>query len=120
MNEKNTLNPETEQKLDHLLGKSFRPGPELSTDFESKVMSTIQSQEQKAAGSRKMLIVMSLYWMTASLTGAWVLFEKMPLLEASGYLTAFFGVVTLVGAVVFFLVRQSKLKISDLFFQTIQ
>jgi hypothetical protein len=114
------LNPETEQKLERLLGSSFQPGPELSADFESRVMATIQNQQQKAVTGRKMLIVMSLYWSLASLIGAWVLLEKLPLLEASGYLTVFLGVIATVGAGVFFLVRQSKLKISDLFLQTIQ
>ena len=110
----------SDQKVDRLLRQSFEREPDLSADFETRVMSSIRENEKKAGSSRTMLIVMLLYWTGASLAGSWILLESVPAGAISGNPMVLIPVLSLIAAGIIFLVRQSKLKISDLFLQTIQ
>jgi hypothetical protein len=110
------------KKLDRLLEQSFPPGQPLSAEFESRVISSIQRQGEPAKNDRKIFIAMMIYWALASFTGAWLLSGALPagLAESNSYAKTVLPVLALIAASLFFLLRQSNLKLSDLFLKTIQ
>jgi hypothetical protein len=117
-----TLSTATEQRLDQLLKQSFEPSEPLSVDFDAKVMSSIRYQAKKARNGRGVLIVMLLYWAAASLAGAWILLGGSPSGSAESasnikLLLPLFGVIA---AGLLFVVHQAKIRLSDLFLQTIR
>jgi hypothetical protein len=120
MTEQTGVNTTDELKLERLIKRTFRPETPLSADFEANVMSSIQHKEHRAGSGRLMLIVMMLYWSIASLFGAWLISEYVPTDSSVSYLVVLLPVLAVIAAAVLFIVHQSRLKMSDLFFQTIQ
>lgn len=122
MNKPEKLTAEQEHNLDRLLKQSFEPGQALSADFESSVMESIRQQHQRSDHGRRVFITMMCYWAVASLTGAWLLAGDLPLAMDAGdaALKTVVSVVVVVGLSAVFVVRQSSLRLSDLFLRTIQ
>ena len=107
--------------MDQLLKQAFAPNQSLSGDFEDRVMSSIHKKHQASHQGRTVLITMMLYWSLASLTGAWLWFEKLSAgMSGSGNLKVLLPLMAVIGIGVYLLVRQSRLKLSDLFLGTIR
>lgn len=122
MNEHRKLTTQQEKRLDQLLEQSFEPGQTLSPGFESSVMESIRRQQQHSSQGRRIFVTMMFYWAVAGLAGAWLLAGNMPFAMNAGddALKAVVFVVIVVGLSVVFVVRQSSLRLSDLFLRTIQ
>lgn len=127
MNEANpkqpgTLSSATEQRLDQLLKQSLEPSEPLSVDFDAKVMASIRHQASKARNGRGVMIVMLLYWAAASLAGAWILLGGSPSgsAESASNIKLLLPLLGLIAAGLLFVVHQAKIRLSDLFLQTIR
>jgi hypothetical protein len=120
MPEMKSFSSASDQQMDQLLQQSFGSNTVLSEDFEDRVMSSISVKHQKSRQGRLVLITMLVYWTLASLTGAWLWFDQVSPGISINNVKIFLPVLLLMGFGVIFLLRQTSLKLSDLFFATIQ
>jgi hypothetical protein len=120
MNDSVPLTARQEQKLERLLKRSFEPGQSLSPEFESRVMDSIQHQQQVTNHGRRILVIMMLYWALASLLGASLLAGDLPSAMDGKAPVVILALSVMIGASAVFLVHQSRLKLSDLFLGTIR
>lgn len=115
-------NPEQLDKLmDDRLRELFPSRPSLAPDFEQRVMSRVQSQATRSTQRRRRGLIMMAYWLLFGLIAGWVIADAVSLdPEASG--TAMSGLslaLALVITSILILGRQSRLKISRLFLDTV-
>lgn len=111
-----------EQKADQLLRQVFTSPEPLAGDFENRVMSSIQTRTRKSENRVLVLIIMTAYWITASVAGSWLWFEKSGFAQlGNGPGTMVLMIVlSVIGLGVLLLLRQSSFKLSDLFLGTMR
>jgi hypothetical protein len=120
MTESNTFTSAKDKQIDQLLRQTFDSNQGLSTDFEDRVMSSIQRNNQQSRQGRTALIIMSVYWVLASLTGAWLWFDKLSGGFSLANIKIILPMMLMIGLGLIVLLRQASLKLSDLFFATIR
>lgn len=122
MTDQQEFSSAAEQKADELLRKVFNPPEALAGDFENRVMSRVQKQARKSGNRGMVLMVMTAYWIAASLAGSWLWFEKSGFGNGQSSLAiiVLMIVLSILGLGVLFLVRQSSFKLSDLFLDTLR
>ena len=115
-------NPEQLDKLmDDRMRELFPSRPTLAPDFEQRVMLRVQSQATRPAHKRRRGLIMMAYWVLFGLVAGWVISDSVALdPKASGTaMSALTLALALVIASMLILGRQSRLKISRLFLETV-
>ena len=94
----------------------------MSTDFDSRVMSSIRARAPKARNARGVLVVMLLYWAVTSLASAWILLGGSPSSagESASNIRLLLPLLGIVVAGLIFVVHHAKLRLGDLFLNTIR
>ncbi|MFT5140342.1 MAG: membrane protein YdbS with pleckstrin-like domain [Lysobacterales bacterium] len=83
-------------------------------------MSSIHRKTQQSQQGRAVLITMSVYWAITSLIGTWLWFEKVSPGLSMGNIKIILPLMLMIGLGLIFLLRQTSLKLSDLFFATLR
>lgn len=111
----------TGEAIGDTLKRMFPARPELSGDFEQRVLSRVDTGAVTHARRKRLAWIMLAYWAAFGIATGWVLSEATPAqpgvsLMGVGAITTSLALVVLSAL---FLARQSRLKLSQLFFRTL-
>lgn len=111
----------TGEAIGDTLRHMFPARPELSGDFEQRVLSQVDAGVVRHARHKRLARIMLAYWAAFGIATGWVLSEAAPAQQgvSSMGVGAIAASLALVVLSALFLARQSRLKLSQLFFRTL-
>jgi len=120
MNEQQTRNY-SENDIDQLLDTAFVASAPLPSKFEDRVMSEIVEIESKKPAQRKIHLLMAIYWGLATTAASFLLANSsVNTLAIDGPMaTMALAALATSAALVWFMIRQSNIRITELFAKTL-
>ena len=108
-------------KIDGTLKNAFGTGPELSADFEERVMAGIRPLA-RARRRRPVYLIMMVYWSLVGAISGWIAFSYagLPALIVEEFVGALMVTLALTLVPVWLALRLAGLTISELFINTIR